>query len=311
MASHEIIHSSRPQSEYSPIDETKYRDIVLQLPDNQTEDDLDTSIVEDARNLGLPTWQDKHHIDSSTSPSSTTSTLPSPAPASTELVNQSSCSSATLSTNRMSLSAYSVSSFSTCPTVYSCVDQQPRLSLSDQIFHRNSFDIGYRDRRFKIGLKHAIARLPTFRKRSSLVLASPSSNASSGCDTPQFVHMQYAASPHKEFKAEKPPSLNTVDTVSPTDDAAMQRSLASQALKAMRRIHEEQKRRHMVYKKSVMDSMAALQKDTIHTRQQVNEKTEAALSIQVRSTRLFYLPAKLTRHFSMQRNAVAPRNGIL
>ncbi|EEP75554.1 predicted protein [Uncinocarpus reesii 1704] len=152
---------------------------------------------------------------------------------------------------RMSGSRHSIASLSTCPTAYSISESEPSRSIADGRPSRHSLNLEGREKGFKFGIKHAISRIPSLRRRKGSTLSSPLSitrpeyslivdNGVDGMRLGNSLDISFAD------------TLASKSTLAPIDEGSLRRSLESPDLKSMRAVHEAQVQSYLVFRKAVL-----------------------------------------------------------
>ncbi|WEW57446.1 hypothetical protein PRK78_002913 [Emydomyces testavorans] len=270
--------SSEFQLEIQPFrilstDEIRYCETVLLLCGGKTEDDVDNQLVREAKALGLALWKtdiplclrnmerpdetgDAHSIPSRHAPPSTTA--PSP---------KSFSSVAGSLRGRISSSRHSIASLSTCPTTCSLNESEPRKSITDHRPSRHSLNFDSIDRGFKIGLKHAISRIPSLRRRKEYALSSPPSAAPSKFNPIQLSD-RYDVQRGRSIDISSTQPLICKADLTPIDDGSLRRSLNSPELRNMRATQKGQMERYLTFRREIL-------KPILQSHHRILEETKA------------------------------------
>ncbi|KAL1957368.1 hypothetical protein VTO42DRAFT_6048 [Malbranchea cinnamomea] len=280
------------------VDDERYRRTVLQLnPEaDQTEEEIEAKLLDQARRLEIVTWDSDapfsrlfEMIGAQIHPATSSSTSlrpPSTANASTAQIAVSSSSSTFVSSRgRVPSSRHSIVSSSTCPTFCTCNNEgKPTRSRSEKSRARYSFDPSHlrsesRDGRLKSGLKHALSRFPSFKKRSSLDLnAPPRASTCPECHNAQLPGVGYFEVAPEDAGLQEWESSTKALMMTPADEAAILRSLASPELSSLRSTQEKQKERHLAFRKELLEELAEVHRDILDRQRDQNKQSEEELA---------------------------------
>ncbi|KAI1960374.1 hypothetical protein LOZ58_004097 [Ophidiomyces ophidiicola] len=271
---------------WQALNEDKYRQTVLFLPDDRTEDDIDNRLLEEAKVLGLSAWevspipQVAEQLDETDDASSTPSQYAVPPTATTSPSRVLALSSMTWPLKaRLPSSRHSITSLSTCPTTYSCSEPEHRRSITDYRPSRHSLNLEGLDRGFKIGLKHAIARIPNLRRRKADTQPSPPRPNPSTKASADGIHI--IGDHQKPRKVDSTTCFSTSKVcLAPGDDESLKRTLASQELSDMRATHEIQMKRYLVFRKELLDFIGQNHRLLSQEQAQKHEQSEEVLVAQ-------------------------------
>ncbi|KAM5476921.1 hypothetical protein MauCBS54593_000192 [Microsporum audouinii] len=266
---------------------SSYSAYVLQLAEDGLDEEELAALRQHAIDLGLSIKdyceESKKSLEAVSETSTETTLTPTTAMSASQITTPSSVSS---SAQRMSSSAHSISSLATCPPAYNKDGEtRHKLLLFRAAPSRHSFDASYyQDHRVTTGFRQSIiSKFPYFKKRSSVPAALPSKSRQS-LNTSQIFQSDYNvetridAAPSSE--APSPAHLETPDPEEPIDMDSVARSLSCSILTTLREMHENQKRRHLEFKKEVLNSIQTKHDKLIEEKRKQNEEGEYALEAQ-------------------------------
>ncbi|EGC41702.1 conserved hypothetical protein [Histoplasma capsulatum var. duboisii H88] len=275
--SQSFMRNSLEYSSSPSINQRQYHEVVLQIPPDQTEEDVERELIGIAQEIGLDISSDMHpQFDISRyanyfPASSSHFHFGSPPLTSTSYCygnNNVISSPPTLSSsNEIAGSMYSTTSISTRPTSPGSVLEQPctlpALSRPRQ-FHRSSLSSsrnrpGSCEKRVRFSnFRLSFGKFPHFRRRSAAAVQSPASPAwfDTRPITPGPDNLQAQCSQAKLGKL-MPQHNNSasINHSNEEDNPAMMETLNCPQLQKLRSVQEAQRDRHLAFKEDTLESL--------------------------------------------------------
>ncbi|KAF3482262.1 uncharacterized protein GIQ15_05021 [Arthroderma uncinatum] len=182
------------------IDESSYREYVLQLAEDRLEEKEEEELErlrQNALDLGLPIKDNRESYEAVSEGFTASTSTSTTAMSASQVTIPSSMSSTSA---RVSSCAPSVSSLATCPAIYNGPDARYKFSIFNYPPSRHSFDASYyQDHRFSPGFRQSIfSKFSYFKKRSSMSSALPSKSQST-INTSQTFPNEYLPEAREEI----------------------------------------------------------------------------------------------------------------